>query len=502
MGAGQSGGVEIAGSSMGYQVLRVYPNSPGSKADLQAYFDFIVAAGNTRFHRENGSLREILKASIDQKLKLIVYNTRSKKTREVEIVPSTTWGGNGLLGVSIKHSSFDGVDERVWHVLNVEQNSPAFHAGLKSSEDYVIGSDSILQESEDLYNLIEAHESKPLKLFVYNVNSDNCREVVCTPKVNWGGSGSLGCEFGHGYLHRIPYRHDINLYDSDSKAPLLMNQTPMASEVPFNTVYGGLGLSQQPRQQQQQQYHAPVHSHPIQTQHNLQRPDQLYQPSQQLMQESFGQLPHQFPMQSPPQQINQPPQHQQQQQVHQNPQFLQQPQQQQVRQNPQQFNQQQQSISHHQRIPQQQPQPNDLPSYFQQQGTMEQESFRKSSQQSQMQLQPQSHQQLHLNQQLQPQQVHQQQQSILQNHIPHQQSQPKDLPNYFPQQPQYQSQPSYLPPHNQQAFAPQPPSSHEQQPLQSTQSPPLDFGWLSTQVQKEVPVSTAGSTENSSLMNQ
>lgn len=208
MGAAQSGGVEIGGSSMGYQVLRVYPDSPGSKAGLKAYFDFIVAIGNTRFNNEDGSLREILKASVDQKIKMTVYNTRNKMVREVDIVPTTSWGGSGLLGVSIKHSSFEKADERVWHVTAVDPGSPAQQAGFKAMKDYVIGSDSILQESDDLYNLIETHEGKALKLFVYNVETDNCREIICHPNSKWGGRGFLGCEFGHGLLHRIPFTGD------------------------------------------------------------------------------------------------------------------------------------------------------------------------------------------------------------------------------------------------------------------------------------------------------
>lgn len=237
MGAGQSGGVEIGGSSMGYQVLRVYPNSPGSQAGLKAYFDFIVAIENTRFDKESGSLREILKARVDQRLKMVVYNTRSKTVREVDIVPTTSWGGSGLLGVSIKHSSFDRADERVWHVIEVDPGSPAHQAGFKANEDYVIGSDSILQENDDLYNLIEAHEGKALKLFVYNVKTDNCREVICYPNSKWGGRGYLGCEFGHGLLHRIPYASNQNgLSAGDSRGtPVVSAQQPQ--QQPTNNLY-------------------------------------------------------------------------------------------------------------------------------------------------------------------------------------------------------------------------------------------------------------------------
>ena len=43
--------------------------------------------------------------------------------------------------------------------------------------DYIIGADSVLHESEDLFTLIEAHEARPLKLYVYNTETDHCREV-------------------------------------------------------------------------------------------------------------------------------------------------------------------------------------------------------------------------------------------------------------------------------------------------------------------------------------
>ena len=51
------------------------------------------------------------------------------------------------------------------------------------------GADSVLHESEDLFTLIESHEGKPLKLYVYNTDADTCREVTITPNGAWGGEG-------------------------------------------------------------------------------------------------------------------------------------------------------------------------------------------------------------------------------------------------------------------------------------------------------------------------
>ena len=46
-------------------------------------------------------------------------------------------------------------------------------------------------QSEDLFTLIESHEGKALKLYVYNTESDTCREVTITPNGAWGGEGRL-----------------------------------------------------------------------------------------------------------------------------------------------------------------------------------------------------------------------------------------------------------------------------------------------------------------------
>ena len=88
--------------------------------------------------------------------------------------------------------------EQVWHILDVEPESPASAAGLKPFSDYIIGADSVLQESEDLFSLIEAHDNKPLKLFVYNVTIDSCRQVQIVPNSGWGREGLLGCGIAYG----------------------------------------------------------------------------------------------------------------------------------------------------------------------------------------------------------------------------------------------------------------------------------------------------------------
>lgn len=208
MGVGSSSSEVPGGGTEGYHVLRVQEGSPGYKAGLEPFFDFIVMVENVRLDTDNDGLKNVLKSNAEKPVKMLVYSSKTSKTREVSITPSNFWGGQGLLGVSIRFCSFEGANENVWHVLDVQPNSPADIAGLRSNTDYIIGADSILHEAEDFFTLIEGQEGKPLKFYVYNVETDGCREVTITPNSNWGGDGSLGCGIGYGYLHRIPIRDD------------------------------------------------------------------------------------------------------------------------------------------------------------------------------------------------------------------------------------------------------------------------------------------------------
>eukprot|EP00066_Takifugu_rubripes_P026295 XP_011615561.1 PREDICTED: Golgi reassembly-stacking protein 1 isoform X1 [Takifugu rubripes] len=192
------------GGTYGYHVHGVQPSSPAEKAGLEPFFDFILSLDNRRLNEENDQLKEVLKANMDSLVKMEVYSIKTMQVRELFVVPCNTWGGQGLLGASVRYCSYQGANENVWHVLDVEASSPAALAGLQPHSDYIVGADQLLQDSEDFFSLIEAHEGKPLKLLVYNAQTDACREVMVTPNGAWGGEGSLGCGIGYGYLHRIP----------------------------------------------------------------------------------------------------------------------------------------------------------------------------------------------------------------------------------------------------------------------------------------------------------
>ena len=146
------------GGTEGYHVLRVQEGSPGQQAGLEAFFDFIVAIGNTRLNQDNDTLKNLLKvqiliscvltetescgllqANIEKEISMTVYSSKSGAVRQLFITPSTLWGGQGLLGVSIRFCSFEGANENVWHILDVSPSSPAELAGLRQYSDYIIG---------------------------------------------------------------------------------------------------------------------------------------------------------------------------------------------------------------------------------------------------------------------------------------------------------------------------------------------------------------------------
>jgi len=247
MGLGGSSLNIPGGGTEGFHVLRVQEGSPGHKAGLEPYFDFIVTINGVRLDTDNDKFKEILKENINKPVELLVYNSKTQTVRQLPLVPHESWGGQGLLGLSIRFSSFDKANENVWHILDVQPHSPAALAGLRSNTDYIIGADTLLNDSEDFYALIETNQGKPLKLYVYNSDSDSTREINLTPNIGWGGEGSLGCGIGYGYLHRIPFR-TTNSPPVTKSNPLITNgdKAPLLSAIPPPNMNMNMNFTLQP----------------------------------------------------------------------------------------------------------------------------------------------------------------------------------------------------------------------------------------------------------------
>ena len=77
MGGSQS--VEVpGGGTEGYHVLRVQDNSPGSRAGLEAFFDFIVCIGKTRLNQDNDTLKDLLKINVEKEISMTVFSSKTK----------------------------------------------------------------------------------------------------------------------------------------------------------------------------------------------------------------------------------------------------------------------------------------------------------------------------------------------------------------------------------------------------------------------------------------
>jgi len=221
-----------SGPEVGYHVLQVAPNSPGEKAGLIPYFDFVVSVNEQMLDKEDKLLENTLKDSVDKEVKLLVYSSRYEQYRIVKVMPSDSWGGAGVAGISIRFCSYANAMAHVWHILDVYPKSPASNAGLEAHTDYIVGGDVLFNSSEDFYTLIRGSIGKSVPLYVYSSKTNRVRLVEIEPNRTWGGNGCLGCDVGYGYIHRIPSPpiEEVSLPQS------IPNVNPMINLSPITTV--------------------------------------------------------------------------------------------------------------------------------------------------------------------------------------------------------------------------------------------------------------------------
>lgn len=68
-------------------------------------------------NKKSDLLKDLLKANVEKAVRLEVYSSKTQRMRELEVTPSNMWGGQGLLGASVRFCSFEGASENIWHVL-------------------------------------------------------------------------------------------------------------------------------------------------------------------------------------------------------------------------------------------------------------------------------------------------------------------------------------------------------------------------------------------------
>jgi predicted metalloprotease with PDZ domain len=232
--------------AVGYRVLGVQPNSPAACAGLVSFFDFVVAANEYPLKALDQVFVEMIKESENKPLPLTIYNIKSETTRDVVITPRRNWGGQGMLGVTIRFDSFWRAEESLVRVLEVLPDSPAELAGLEPEKDYLLGTaERVFKDTDTLFDEVQKHLDSTLEFFVYNTATDEVRVVVIMPTNNWNGKGCLGLSVGHGYLHRLPHRckqsTGRSIEPSRPMVPNLTDATADAAAPAATTTTGGVG---------------------------------------------------------------------------------------------------------------------------------------------------------------------------------------------------------------------------------------------------------------------
>lgn len=82
------------------RVISVVHNSPAAIAGLVPMNDYLLGTASTSFDSDL-LLAEIMLGHADRILELYVYNSESDTVRVVMLMPTSTWGGRGLLGAKV-----------------------------------------------------------------------------------------------------------------------------------------------------------------------------------------------------------------------------------------------------------------------------------------------------------------------------------------------------------------------------------------------------------------
>ncbi|EKG10711.1 BTB/POZ domain-containing protein [Macrophomina phaseolina MS6] len=182
----------------GFQVLR----NTNQELAIEPWFDFIIGINGRTIDNPDPTLFATeVRNCAGHTISLGVWSAKGQRIREIYVpIPAE----NPTLGISLQWIPLSSTED-VWHILDVQPNSPADVAGLLPYGDYIIGSpEGLVRGESGLGELVEDYINRPLRLFVYNHEYNVTRPVTITPSRNWGGQGLLGCVLGFGALHRLP----------------------------------------------------------------------------------------------------------------------------------------------------------------------------------------------------------------------------------------------------------------------------------------------------------
>jgi GRASP55/65 PDZ-like domain len=180
-------------STLGYRIIHVVPSSPASKAGLVSYLDFIVAANGVPLTSDD-TLSIIISKSLNCKVLIKVFNVITEQFRNVQVTPSNSWGGEGLLGASIRWE--DWKNSQGLRILEVMPESNGHKLGFQPKKDYILGTENVAtNDVTSLQKILTS--SKKVELFVFNSITEKVRTIVLE------NCAELGCTIGEGMMNSI-----------------------------------------------------------------------------------------------------------------------------------------------------------------------------------------------------------------------------------------------------------------------------------------------------------
>ena len=133
---------------------------------------------------EDSTFVRCIQESENQELSLTLYNSMTRQLRDIVARPRLGWGGQGLLGTTIRFDTAHDAHENVLHVVDVVPGALAAVAGLRAATDYIIGGQSYVFRSMGDFETVVTHNlasKKPCLLHVYDSNTEQVREVTIEP---------------------------------------------------------------------------------------------------------------------------------------------------------------------------------------------------------------------------------------------------------------------------------------------------------------------------------
>ena len=187
---------------VGYRVINVLPDGPLAHADIECFFDYIMAIDGL-CPQSMDEFLNILRKSQDKKVHLAVVSIKTGLTRYVAMTPRE-WSGQGLLGAITK---LETIADGYWHglrILSIVPGSIGESLGMRPLTDYLIACIKpacILRSLDDLETACFSENSaNTVDLVVYDSLLCQSRTVSIKPS----SDKQLGLHLAVGALNALP----------------------------------------------------------------------------------------------------------------------------------------------------------------------------------------------------------------------------------------------------------------------------------------------------------